>query len=408
MSLKLITLIDFSLVTTIANVIFFVIIGLTLLGSLLAMRKGVIRNSYKLVWNCVFIIIGIFITAGISGTIGNIDISSLNISLNIGENVIVGTTVHETLTNIAMAMAGEDPKTIQYWLLNEPTIIELFEQMVSMFISIFIFLIWMLLVVTIFKLIGFILYKLLIGPLFEKSKSKKHNDGEEKKKKKSLLNKLGSLGIAFVNSIIVICMFISPLSSLLNTVDRVAQEHNKEDGTPLSDETYNGLMNFINAYDNSILAQSFFITADKDGKTIDAKIVDMFANGEINGEKIYFYDEVNTILDIGLTLVEQGVMNGDGTLNQLALFNKDFVGYILTTLGDSQLFTNLLSIIGNIAINYMDAIEVLDKNKIDLTSVSWSGELKNIKDIYSCLYDSGLITSLTDGTSTFGLPVEPG
>ena len=408
MSLKLITLIDFSLVTTIANVIFFVIIGLTLLGSLLAMRKGVIRNSYKLVWNCVFIIIGIFITAGISGTIGNMDISSLNISLNIGENVIVGTTVHETLTNIAMAMAGEDPKTIQYWLLNEPTIIELFEQMVSMFISIFIFLIWMLLVVTIFKLIGFILYKLLIGPLFEKSKSKKHNDGEEKKKKKSLLNKLGSLGIAFVNSIIVICMFISPLSSLLNTVDRVAQEHNKEDGTPLSDETYNGLMNFINAYDNSILAQSFFITADKDGKTIDAKIVDMFANGEINGEKIYFYDEVNTILDIGLTLVEQGVMNGDGTLNQLALFNKDFVGYILTTLGDSQLFTNLLSIIGNIAINYMDAIEVLDKNKIDLTSVSWSGELKNIKDIYSCLYDSGLITSLTDGTSTFGLPVEPG
>ena len=204
MSLKLITLIDFSLVTTIANVIFFVIIGLTLLGSLLAMRKGIIRNSYKLVWNCVFIIIGIFITAGISGTIGNMDISSLNISLNIGENVIVGTTVHETLTNIAMAMAGEDPKTIQYWLLNEPTIIELFEQMVSMFISIFIFLIWMLLVVTIFKLIGFILYKLLIGPLFEKSKSKKHNDGEEKKKKKSLLNKLGSLGIAFVNSIIVI------------------------------------------------------------------------------------------------------------------------------------------------------------------------------------------------------------
>ncbi|MDY5853199.1 MAG: hypothetical protein SPK28_03095, partial [Bacilli bacterium] len=408
MSLKLITLIDFSLVTTIANIIFFVIIGLTLLGSLLAMRKGVIRNSYKLVWNCVFIIIGIFITAGISGTIGNMDISSLNISLNIGENVIVGTTVHETLTNIAMAMAGEDPKTIQYWLLNEPTIIELFEQMVSMFISIFIFLIWMLLVVTIFKLIGFILYKLLIGPLFEKSKSKKHNDGEEKKKKKSLLNKLGSLGIAFVNSIIVICMFISPLSSLLNTVDRVAQEHNKEEGTPLSDETYNGLMEFINAYDNSILAQSFFITADKDGKTIDAKIVDMFANGEINGEKIYFYNEVNTILDIGLTLVEQGVMNGDGTLNQLALFNKDFVGYILTTLGDSQLFTNLLSIIGNIAINYMDAIEVLDKNKIDLTSVSWSGELKNIKDIYSCLYDSGLITSLTDGTSTFGLPVEPG
>ena len=39
MSLKLITLIDFSLVTTIANVIFFVLIGLTLLGSLLAMRK---------------------------------------------------------------------------------------------------------------------------------------------------------------------------------------------------------------------------------------------------------------------------------------------------------------------------------------------------------------------------------
>ena len=63
MSLKLITLIDFSLVTTIANIIFFVIIGLTLLGSLLAMRKGVIRNSYKLVWNCVFIIIGIFIQA---------------------------------------------------------------------------------------------------------------------------------------------------------------------------------------------------------------------------------------------------------------------------------------------------------------------------------------------------------
>ncbi|MGM9859004.1 MAG: hypothetical protein ACI311_07160 [Bacilli bacterium] len=406
MSLNLISLVDFSLVTTIANVLFFVILGLTLLGALLGMRKGIIRNTYKLVWNCVFIIIGIFVTAGISGTIGNIDISSYNISLTVGENVIVGTTVHETLTNVAMAMAGEDPATIQYWLLNEPSIISLFEQLVAMFISLFVFLIWMLLVVTIFKLIGFILYKLLIGPLFEKSKSKKENAGEEKKKKKSLLNKLGSLGIGFVNSIIVISMFISPLSSLINTVDNVGQKHNKEDGTPLSDDTYNNLMSFIEAYDNSILAQTFFITADKDGKTIDAKLMDLFANGELNGEKIYFYDEVTTLLDIGFSLIEEGVINSDGTFNQAALFGKDFMSYFLTVLIDSSLFTNLLSIIGNLAMNYLDAIKVLDINKIDLSSVSWSGELKNIKDIYNCLYDSGIITSLTDGTSTFGLPVE--
>ena len=257
---------DYSQITQIVNIVFYVIIALIVLSALGAMRKGIVRNSYKLIWNCVFIIIGVFVCSGIGPTIGTIDISNVVPQFTMSETVIVPTTVSGTLQDIVLSVGGTDPLTVQYWLVNEPGTIALIEQLVFMLISLILFIVWMILQVTVIKFIGFIFYKLFIGPLFEKStKAKKIENKEdkksrrkvkEKKPKQSLLNKLISLSIGAVNAIVIACMFLSPLTSMVNTANSVSRQHRDDDKEQLNNQTYNDIMSFLEAYDNSILAQT--------------------------------------------------------------------------------------------------------------------------------------------------------
>lgn len=389
-----------NLISTICTIVFFVILAFILLGGLFHMKRGIIGNTYRLIWNLLFIILGAFLVKPIANAIGNIDISSVG-SFNLNGQSVTASTIMGTVESAVVAFGGSDPNDIKYIAVNEPATMELIKALANVLICYVVFLVWLLLVLTIFKFIGWLLWKLIFKRIVEKLTSKKDENGETVKRKPL---KLGGFFIGCANAALIWFICLTPLTSMINTVAVAAKS--RDEVTETDNDTYKLILSYADAYNNSVLGKVGTLTADKDGVTFDAKIMDTVTKTEINGTKISFNNELAGLLEIGLDLAQSGAIGGSEGMDLSKVLTKEFISNTLNILSKSGLFTTILDVGAKIAVNYTSVLGYLDKEKVSLDEVEWDDEIKNIDAMYQAVYDAGLIESFTGPEKKLAIPVD--
>lgn len=394
-------------ITMIMNIVFFVIAGLVVIGTLIGLSKRVGRAVFYLVWTGIIVTLGALLTPVIGKALGGVDISFLG-SFNISGVNVACTTVNETLEKVILALGGNDETQILYMVVHQPDTMELIKGLVYLIINYVVFILWMILTLTIFKLLGIIIYHIFFKRLFEKKLVTKDEQGKEIKKKRPFWNRLISSGVTLVRCSLAAIMMISPFTGLVNVVAGTYANQDEETKQKLlSDSNYGSIMEYIEAYNDSIFGQTFFALTDGGKNTsIDVSIMNFVTSTTVNGDKLVFGEEISSLLDIGLNVLSSGLLDSNISIGG-ALANYDVVISLLDSLANSTILTNILSIGGSIAVNYLEAQKIIaEETDVDLSDVNWTNEVTNLKKVYTALNDAGLIGSLSEGFSNFKLPMD--
>lgn len=386
----LLTLPDISAsqITIISNIVFFAIIGMIIIGGIIGLFRGVWNSGFRLIFVGILVILSYILAGVIGDAVANIDLSGLNLGpINIAEQQVDITTIKDTLIKVIAAYGTSSGGTIEKTLADTKTL-NLITELAMMIVRLLTFIILAVAVIVVGNALATVLYHVLF----------KHFVNKNLRKKVKL--RLVGFALGLVKSAMVMSMFIVPFSGLLNSLSS-AFKKTDENGIALDSDLYKQLSSWIDAYDNSMLAQGLFgWTSDSDGKTIDMKLLDVITGTKDSTFKLT--DEVGTITQVAMTLIGSNAITAeekDGSMtaviNGSILFDAQMVSVIIPLIASSSLCTQLLPIAAEVAINSDQVSIYVDASKIDLSAIDWKNDLMVLKDFYNDIYEEGIIDSET-------------
>lgn len=367
------------LITTVFNISLFVIIALIILGGIIGLIRGVWNSTFRLIFVGGLVVLTFIFSKDVANALANLNISEMfNGVIIISEKYTVEvTTVKETLNNLLIQVAANNSNYAD--VISNPNTLALLEEITMMIIRFVTIIVLGILVFVVGDLIlSPILYHLLFKLFIPKIARKKV--------------KLRLIGMVegIIQSTLVICLLITPFSSIINTLNNSMK---KDDKTAIIDnELYNEIMSWISAYDESYFAQVLFNwTTDKDGNTFDVNLIN-YATSDNN---LSFNNELAALGDIANAILKSGaISNGeDGgiVINVPILLNDQLVATLISTMIRSEIVMDALPIAAAIALQWGELQEYIDSEKIDLDSIDWEDELSAINTLYSVVYDSGIL-----------------
>lgn len=385
----LISLIDVTpdLVKSIFNYIFIGIIVLIAIGGLIAITRGVWNETFRLIFIGGLVVLSYIFAGQIGDKIAAINISSYfpdPIQITDTSNVQV-TTISETLQNVIIAMGKAQGEDVGNSIAN-PDTIALVNELAMMIIRLITFFILAILIITIGNLLATLLYHLLFKHLISR------------KIRKVFKLRLVALLEGIVRTSLVMSMLIVPFSSLLNSVSKAVKNGNTYENKEMLDKsTYESIMSFISAYDESYLAKMFSWTADENGNTLDMKLANVITSS--GDSQLKFTDELTDILTTSWSFFASGAVSfgeeGSVVLDLSVLFDSAFVSMIISQLTSSSVVMQLLPVAAEVAINSKEIQTFMDTNKVNLENVDWEHDLNSVSSLYSDLYETGIINDDT-------------
>lgn len=385
----LISLIDVTpdLVKSIFNYIFIGIIVLIAIGGLIAITRGVWNETFRLIFIGGLVVLSYIFAGQIGDKIAAINISSYfpdPIQITDTSNVQV-TTISETLQNVIIAMGKAQGEDVGNSIAN-PDTIALVNELAMMIIRLITFFILAILIITIGNLLATLLYHLLFKHLISR------------KIRKVFKLRLVALLEGIVRTSLVMSMLIVPFSSLLNSVSKAVKNGNTYENKEMLDKsTYESIMSFISAYDESYLAKLFSWTADENGNTLDMKLANVITSS--GDSQLKFTDELTDILTTSWSFFASGAVSfgeeGSVVLDLSVLFDSAFVSMIISQLTSSSVVMQLLPVAAEVAINSKEIQTFMDTNKVNLENVDWEHDLNSVSSLYSDLYETGIINDDT-------------
>ena len=360
------------------------VIGLAL-AALRGFRRGVWKSTHNMVFMLGLVFLAFFTLSALTELVGSLDLSpfikgSLYISREIDGEIVTYyipiTSVKETLTNFIQGfytlfnVAASAKNAANFAL-----------ALASSVLKIVLFIIDMLLIVTLGNLLSFLMWFLVAQHFVPKIARK--------------LIKIRWLGMieTMVTFIVVTFLFMTPLTSLLNSLNQSYQRNR-----PNSDnEMVMNIGNFVDAYNQSLFAQILFNwTVDDKGMTLDVRLFDSFTTGVSEDATIGLVGELANITNLiigagqGITSSSESEISYDPTL----LITKEYVDMVFDVLIESDLINTIFPIVLEIAMNSDVLEEYIPSRLIDLGDVKWGEEVGYVKDMVDCIFDSGVIESL--------------
>lgn len=362
------------------------LLALGLIGFLFGLIKGVWKKSFSLIYYIVCFVLLILFTKSISKGIYNYDVYSLANQIGFSfdglneTNRTIGDFLHYQIVN-----ALETNNIV----VND----DLFLYVDGVVLSVIQFAIFLVGIFVIY-ILGIILCPLLYHLIFKWFIPKRV-------RKHTKLRLLGGL-MGFVEYIVVFCLLLSPFSALINTVVLKLRD---EDGNIIrneesTDETYNLIMEVLEGYNSSILANALF-TIQINGKSFDVALMDYITESNLNSEdKVHLYEEIGGIGAILVDALASGALNlSEATVDITKLIESSFVKNTFYTLAESSLITVALPIALSIALNNFDS--GLDLSSIDLSDVDWADTTRCVGDIFDSIKNTGYIQSAIQDPNNF-------
>ena len=362
------------------------LLALGLIGFLFGLIKGVWKKSFSLIYYIVCFVLLILFTKSISKGIYNYDVYSLANQIGFSfdglneTNRTIGDFLHYQIVN-----ALETNNIV----VND----DLFLYVDGVVLSVIQFAIFLVGIFVIY-ILGIILCPLLYHLIFKWFIPKRV-------RKHTKLRLLGGL-MGFVEYIVVFCLLLSPFSALINTVVLKLRD---EDGNIIrneesTDETYNLIMEVLEGYNSSILANALF-TIQINGKSFDVALMDYITESNLNSEdKVHLYEEIGGIGAILVDALASGALNlSEATVDITKLIESSFVKNTFYTLAESSLITVALPIALSIALNNFDS--GLDLSSIDLSNVDWADTTRCVGDVFDSIKNTGFLQSAIQDPNNF-------
>ena len=193
-------------------------------------------------------------------------------------------------------------------------------------------------------------------------------------------------------------MLLAPLTSLVNVTNATYKRNNQG----ASDGYITYVDKFLNAYDNSLFAQTFFNWNTNSGDlSFDSRFMDSITTVTIDGTKTSIIDTVHDITEIASYFSNSIIIKDGGVTVDLSIvLNKELMTRIFQSLKDSYVVTYLLPIGVDFALTIEEVQKYIDPSLINVDDYNWKNEISNIENIYFELLDSGLVSDITNQTFT--------
>lgn len=379
------------------NIALGVIALVILIYGVLSMLKRALPQAFSIVSFILLMAVGIILVNPLSKTLASTDISSLVKSFDMNGQTVNVTTVKDTIMNMLTVMAGEaNEKDFLYLALTNPDLAAYLEALTLIIISYLTFFLYVFLVFIVGKPFCALVYHCGFKFIF----SKKTRKYRYKKKWKSVL-------IGVVNASLSFAMLISPLFSIVNTVNYGLHRNQTAAGDIIDEASYNEIMKWADAYNDSLFAKILFGIKDGDGRSLDIMLMDFVTKTDYKDSQLLFSDQIMTIADTAEKLIATGILQSTTEgFNMATLLSKSFINSVITTITKSDFFMNIIPILMNVALTYANNNELLDATKVNIESVDWANEFEKINAIYASVYDTGLIDELTSEEGIQGIPLE--
>ena len=359
-------------------------VGLAL-AALRGFRRGVWKSTHNMVFMLGLIFLAFFTLSAFTELVGSLNLSAfikgtLYISREIDGELVTYyvpiTSVKETLVNFIQGF---------YTLFNVAATAEKAANfalaLASSVLKIVLFIVDMILIVTLGNLLSFLMWHLVAKHFVPKIARK--------------LIKIRWLGMieTMVTFVVVTFLFMTPLTSLLNSLNQSYQKNRPN----TDNEMVMNIGNFVDAYNQSLFAQILFNwSVDEKGMTLDVRLFDSFTTGVSGDTTIGLVGELANITNLiigagrGITSTTESEFSYDPTL----LISKEYVDMVFDVLIESDLINTIFPIVLEIGMNSDVLEQYIPSRLIDISDVKWAEEVGYVKDMVDCIFDSGVVESL--------------
>ena len=370
----------------------FGIFGIVALGFINGYIRGIWKEGFHLIFVGGLVVFSILFTRQLVDLFMDVDLSSIaasagypSISLNVNNTPIIVsvTTPYQTIYNLL------EQSLLGFGIFITPSIADLVFGLTLLMLR---YLLFIVLAIIIFlfgewfaAILYFIPFRFLIPRHFRK------------KVKMRLLG--GAAGA--MKMVLILVMFLSPFTSLINSVTRSFKDFDEQYGNQIDAELYEEIMSFVDVYDDSTLAQTLFSwSVTENGLSIDAALMDYVTGQDLDGYRLTLANELGSVTEIAAALIGSGAIDSTfTTIDTSLLLTEDFVTNLISALTGSVLIMKILPIAVAIGTNLDEVSGYLDPSLIELDGLVWEDELEYLGDVFKGVIRSGILTPILNGTT---------
>jgi hypothetical protein len=359
------------------------VLGLILLSFIVGMVRGVWNESFRFIIITIFALIALFFTKDITDFILNYDFSTvfqadLLFALTPDSSITL-----QVSTPLFMLESFLTQFLTSFNLVLTPSISEVIITFSTVVARYLVFILMVLFTFLFGEFFASILYMFPVSmflPTFVKKKVK-------------LRLIAGFLGATKVT--IIASLLLMPFTSIINIFNAAFQTFDEEYGDQINNATYNQILGFLNAYDDSTFSQVLFNWyVSEDGQTLDTQIMDFITSETVGEFKYSLTDELTTVANLTATFVGAGIADGFSNTVLASLATEQVTSNVLLSLTGSTLILKILPIAVALALQTDEAMAYVDPSLLDLESVDWKDELENINEIALSIFDSGILNTV--------------
>lgn len=366
-------------------------IGL-IIAAVRGFKRGVYKSTYKFLGLALLIFLAVLTVKPMMKLIFDFDLSGIipgpiNIVFDLGEKHIDMSvnisTVEGTLTDLVSAFCVQ-VNAAQY-------VADVTQLVKTIVVSIGAFVVY---IIDLFLILsgGQGLLELFWGLFFRKSAPKVAQR----------LSKLKAVGLVetVVTYLVLLFMFMAPLTSIFNSVNQAVQKSKAKDS---QNETVQEIVKLVDIYNDSLFAQAFFnwnTNVNKGQITFDQMILDFFKNTANDGiDTVSLNHELGNLVEaIGNIASTLGTENENGIPS--FTLNEDLINSVFDIFTKSNFVSGILETSIGLVLN-SDILEAFIPNsqyyeKIDTTDITLKGEIDVLKNMANDLISSGIIDDFVD------------
>jgi len=384
--------IDPGMITMYLDYALYGIIGLVALSFVIGFIRGIWREGFRLLFVGALIIgavvftrqlVDFFMAFDVSGLAASAGFGSLTFNLSGAPIIVAVTTPYETIYNVL------EQALLAFGFFITPQIAEL---VIGLTLVLLRYLVFILLAIVIFLLgesVAAVLYFIPFRFIIPR-----------RLRKKVKLRLLGGVAGA-TKMTLILAMFLSPFTSLVNTISSSFRDFDDRYGNQLDGALYQQIMAFINAYHDSTFAQTLFNwSLDENGLTIDTRLMDFITGETIDNYRLTLANELGSFVDIAATLLGSGAVDSTfASVDTSLLLTEDVVTNLVTSITGSTLIMRIIPIAVAIALNVQEVQAYVDPSLINLDAVNWEEELINFGGILNGVIRTGILAPILQGNT---------
>lgn len=359
------------------------IVGLVL-STVIGFFKGIFSTSFRLLFILGLAIIAFVFLPMLIQSVFDLDLSMffsgyLNLSFDNGAVISIEiTSLRETFSNLVAVILQQ----VVGFNGSSSELAMAALSIAEMFIAYAVILTEGFIIGVFGNLNGIIAYQLIFKRFFAKMA------------RKTAKLRVVSLFVEAVNYVLCCCLFLFPLTSMVNIANQAWQKY-----SPTSDdETVTMISSFMDTYNNSILAQSLFNwSTNNEGLTIDSQMLSSLLQTTIGDGQQSVVQTLNNLANLAGSVVDGFTFEGGNvSINYSYFISESTLTTLFEQLNSSNIFTYILPLCLEIAVNSDLLGQYVDTSLIDIDDEEWINEINNLEQMVIDIANSGVANMFFD------------